>query len=247
MTAKQLNQRQARWSLYLSHFDFTLHHKPRRSMGKPDALSCRSNHGTSTDDNSDVVLLTPKLFVVHALEGLQFTRPEQDILRDIRQGTKQPKEEPVTRAAQELWKSSTRSLRSAEWLERNGLLYYRGCIYVPNTSDLRRRIVSLCHDTKVAGHPGCFKTLELVSRNYWWPNMSRYVGMYVSHCDLCLHTKIQHCLPTGELQPLPILEEHWDVISVDFILELPESGGYDSVMVAVNSILYRTVWWQRNA
>jgi len=27
-------------------------------------------------------------------------------------------------------------------------------------------VVLLCHDTKVAGHPGCWKTLELVSRNY---------------------------------------------------------------------------------
>jgi len=80
MTAKQLNQRQARWSLYLSHFDFALHHKPGKSMGKPDALSHRSDHGTGADDNSDVVLLTPKLFAVRALEGLQFTRPEQDIL-----------------------------------------------------------------------------------------------------------------------------------------------------------------------
>jgi len=66
--------------------------------------------------------------------------------------------------------------------------------------------------------------------------MSRYVGMYVSHCDLCLRTKTQRRLPTGELQPLPILEERWDVISVDFISELPESGGYDSVMVAVDSV-----------
>jgi len=49
-------------------------------MGKPDALSRRSNHGTSADGNSDLVLLTPKLFVVRALEGLQFTGPEQDIL-----------------------------------------------------------------------------------------------------------------------------------------------------------------------
>jgi len=98
-TAKQLNRRQARWSLYLSCFDFALHHKPGRSMGKPDALSHRSDHGTGqsgTDDNSDVVLLTPKLFAVHALEGLQFTGPEQDLVRDIRQGTMQPKEEPVT-------------------------------------------------------------------------------------------------------------------------------------------------------
>ena len=60
--------------------------------------------------------------------------------------------------------------------------------------------------------------------------------MYVSHCDLCLHTKIQRRLLTRELQPLPIPEERWDVISIDFISELPESGGYNSVMVAVDSI-----------
>ena len=65
--------------------------------------------------------------------------------------------------------------------------------------------------------------------------MLRYVGLYVSHCDLCLHTKIQRRLPSGELQPLLILEEHWDVISIDFISELPESG-YDSIMVAVDSV-----------
>ena len=89
---------------------------------------------------------------------------------------------------------------------------------------------------KWLGNPGHFKTLELIFRNYWWPNMSQYVGMYVSHCDLCLRTKIQRRLPTGELQPLLILEERWDIISVDFISELPESGGYDSVMVAVDSV-----------
>jgi len=172
-----MNRRQARWSLYLSCLDFALHHKPGKPMGKPDALSCRSDYGTGADDNSDVMLLTPKLFAVRALEGLQFAGPEQDILRDIQQGTKQPKEEPVAQAAQELRKSSTRSLRSTEWSEHDGLLYYHGCIYVPDTSDLRRRIVSLCHDTKVAGHPGHFKTLELVSRSYWWPNMSQYMGM----------------------------------------------------------------------
>jgi len=80
MTAKQLNRRQARWSLYLSRFDFMLQHRPGKSMGKPDALSRRSDHGTGADDNSDVVLLTPKLFAVRALEGLEFTGPEQDIL-----------------------------------------------------------------------------------------------------------------------------------------------------------------------
>jgi hypothetical protein len=158
------------------------------------------------------------------MEATQFFGPEQSIIRDVRQGSKKLDEEPVAKAVQELRKSSARSLRSSEWSEREGLLYYRGKIYVPNTSDLRRRIVSLCHDSKIVGHPGRFKTLELVSRNHWWPSMSRYVGIYTSHCDLCLRTKTRRHLPVGELQPLPIPEERWNTISVDFIVRTPGIG-----------------------
>jgi len=236
MMAKQLNQRQARWSLYFSHFNFMLHHKPGKSMGKPDTLSHTPDHGTGADDNSDIVLLTPKLFAVPTLEGLQFAGPEQDILQDIRQVTKQPKEEPVAQAIQELQKSSTHSLQSTEWSEHDGLLYYHSCTYILDTSDLHCRIVLLCHDTKVPGHPGHFKTLELVSRSYWWQNMLWYVGLSISHCGLCLCTKIQCRLPSGELPLLLILEKCWDIISMDFVLELPELGGYDSIMIAVDSV-----------
>ena len=80
MSAKQLNRRQARWSLYLSQFDFQLHPKPGKSMGKPDALSRCADHGTSEGDNSNITLLTPKLFVVRALEGVEVASAEVDIL-----------------------------------------------------------------------------------------------------------------------------------------------------------------------
>jgi len=55
---------------------------------------------------------------------------------------------------------------------------------------------------KVAGHPRYWKMLELVSRNYWWPQISRYIGQYVSTCDLCLRMKLIRQAPVGELYPL---------------------------------------------
>jgi len=57
MTAKKLNRCQARWFLHLARFDFLLHHRPRCTMGKPDALSRRADHGNGASDNENVVLL----------------------------------------------------------------------------------------------------------------------------------------------------------------------------------------------
>jgi hypothetical protein len=68
---------------------------------------------------------------------------------------------------------------------------FRGKIYVPKDRDLRHRIVEQHHDTRIAGHAGRFKTLELISRNYWWPQMSRYISTYVNTCNLCNQTKVQ--------------------------------------------------------
>ena len=94
--------------------------------------------------------------------------PEKDILREIRrENQKGDQEEPVAKAARELRQTLDKMVRSAEWSEDDRILRFRGKIYVPRNADLQRQVVSLCHDTKVAGHPRCWKILELVSRDYW--------------------------------------------------------------------------------
>ena len=123
-------------------------------MGKPDTLSQRPDYGNGASDNKDVILLQPELLAIQALEEVQLEGLEKDILREICQGNqKEDQEEPVAKVARELWQALSKTVCSAEWLEDEELLQFRGKIYIPQNLDLRRRVVLLCHDTKIAGHP----------------------------------------------------------------------------------------------
>src|SRR5882672_400683 len=60
--SQNLNCRQARWSLFLSRFDFSLIHRPGRHSAKLDALSRRKDHLTEGEDNQDQVMLPAERF-----------------------------------------------------------------------------------------------------------------------------------------------------------------------------------------
>src|SRR6266511_3850844 len=92
----------------------------REIHGQARCAVSKASHGTGSNDNSNIVLLPSKLFTICAVEGLEFFRPERDVLRDIHKESKQldqaGNEEPVAKAVRKLRKSSSRSLHSAEWL-----------------------------------------------------------------------------------------------------------------------------------
>jgi hypothetical protein len=83
-------------------------------------------------------------------------------------------------------------VKSTEWSESDGLLMFHSKIYVSKGRELRCHIIEQHHNTHIAGHAGRFKTLELISHNYWWPQMSHYISIYVKTCDLCNQMKLQY-------------------------------------------------------
>ena len=64
--AQKLNQRQARWALYLSRFDFTLKHVPGTKMEKADGLSRRLDWKVGVDrDNKNQVVIKDNGFIIY--------------------------------------------------------------------------------------------------------------------------------------------------------------------------------------
>ena len=114
----------------------------------------------------------------------------------------------------------------------DGWLFRNNEMYIPDVPS-RLQVLQYCHDSPLARHFGVQKILELVTRNYWWPQLREFVTENVHSCDLCNRSKIPSHQPYGSLQPLPIPLGPWRSISLDFITYLPLSKVYDPILMYV--------------
>ena len=90
------------------------------------------------------------------------------------------------------------------------------------------------HNTPVAGHPGYEKTIELFQRMHFWPGMTSFIKNYISRCDRCARFKGTNQAPSGTLNPLKAPHIPWVDIMADFIIDLPLSNRYDSILVVID-------------
>jgi len=107
--------------------------------------------------------------------------PEEEIVKRIKEA--RDKDEEVIKVVKEMKKAGVKMLRDEEWQIEEGLVLKEGRVYVPKDKKLRVEIIRLHHDTLVVGHGGQWKMVELVTRNYWWPGVTKEVKRYVEECD----------------------------------------------------------------
>ena len=132
--------------------------------------------------------------------------------------------------------SQRSSSQSNQLLQRDGVWFKRDRVYLSSTSSLIPKIISDCHASPVGGHFGYHKTLARIKRSFLWPNMRRTVKEFLQHCDICQRYKVDNMRPAGLLQPLPIPQQMWTDVSMDFIEGLPSSNGYTVIMVVVDRL-----------
>ena len=184
MKAQKLNRRQARWALYLSRFNFTLKHVPGTKMGKVNSLSRRPDWEVGVEkNNEDETMIKPEWLEVRKTEVVEIIVDGVDLLEEVRKS--KVKDDEVVKAVEEMKRAGVKMLRDKEWRKVDGIIYKEGKVYVPKDEKLRAEIIRLYHDTPIGGHGGQWKTVELVTRNFWWPGITKEVKRYVEGCDAC--------------------------------------------------------------
>ena len=127
-------------------------------------------------DNENQVMLKEEWLEVRAMEQL-VEGPEEEIIKKIKEARDKDKE--VIKIVEEMKKAGVKMLRDKEWQIEEGLVLKEGRVYVPKNEKLRVEIIQLHHDMPIAGHGGQWKTVELVTRNYWWPGVTKEIKRYV--------------------------------------------------------------------
>jgi hypothetical protein len=75
-----------------------------------------------------------------------------------------------------------------------------------------------------------------VASTYYWKVMLKTIQEYVLSCDICQKAKPKHHGQRGFLQPIPIPVKPFDVFTMDFIMDLPLSHGYNAILTIVDKL-----------
>ena len=102
---------------------------------------------------------------VRKIEKVEVIVEGMDLLEKVKQ--LKVKDDEVIKAVEEMKQAGVKILRDEEWREVNGIIYKEGKIYIPKDEKLRVEIIWLHYDMPVGGHRGQWKTVELVTRNFW--------------------------------------------------------------------------------
>jgi hypothetical protein len=116
------------------------------------------------------------------------------------------------------------------------IIYYKGRIYIFLESTLKDKILSATHDTPLVGHQGYLRTYRQIRERFLWKGLKGDVLHHVKECMTCQQNKLEFTQPTCLLQPLPILEQKWESISMEFITVLPKVQSRDYIYEVVDML-----------
>ena len=146
---RKVNQHVAQWFAEIQDYNLTIKHIPGKIHTAPDMLSQPPGVDQGKQDNENIVLLPPSLFVATATV-------QDDMLKTkVKEVQKKQKEE------MELWCNTQGVRKLPEGYAKEGRLA------VPSGLVLQWELMAQFHNSPMAGHPGRDNTLALIAQHYW--------------------------------------------------------------------------------
>ena len=98
----------------------------------------------------------------------------------------------------------------------------------------RETVLSLAHDTPMAGHMGVGKTHRRVLQYFYWPGISRDIKQYCRSCQVCQSVGKPNQKPAvAPLKPIPVAGEPFSHVIIDCVGPLPKTREGNQYLLAI--------------
>lgn len=126
------------------------------------------------------------------------------------------------------------------FVDEDGMVFFRNEDYqsqlcVP--ADQRNFLLQEAHENPLeSAHAGPERLWQSLSARFYWKRMKLDIIRYCRTCDVCQKTKSPNFTKFGMLIPNPIPSRPYQSISMDFIVNLPWSDGFNAIYVVVDRL-----------
>lgn len=105
---------------------------------------------------------------------------------------------------------------------KDGIIRHKGRIWLGNNELAKQHVLQAVHSSAVGGHSRVQATYYRIKSLFSWPGMKAAIQKYIQECQVCQQAKGEHIKSPG-LQPLPVPEQAWQIVCMDFVEGLPKS------------------------
>ena len=159
-----LNGRKSKWIAFLSEYDFEIQHIKGKENKVVDDLSRNARLNFIAAINTYKIDLEEQLG-----EGVKFDENYQKLQAKVTENL-------------------TESLSTCYSLNEKVLILYKSYkngLYIPNVPKIKLLLLNEIHNTPYLGHHGYQKTITMLWKDYFWPNMKNELVEYISKCFEC--------------------------------------------------------------
>ena len=98
-----------------------------------------------------------------------------------------------------------------------------------------REVISIAHDSPMAGHLGVRKTHDRICNHFWWPTLRNDVSEYCRSCHTCqiVCRPIYQKIPVASLNPIPAFDEPFSWVIVDCVGPLPKTKSGNQYLLTI--------------
>ncbi len=98
------------------------------------------------------------------------------------------------------------------------------------------QLIREAHDLSISENSDMNWMLNLLRRSYCWSKMRMTIKRYIWNCYVCRRSKASRDRINELLKSLLILEQRWQNISLDFIIDLSESDENNAILTVIDRL-----------